>query len=225
MLKSEKRNWNYIALGDSFTWGFPQIYASYIETDLGVSVKVHNFSVGGQGSDELLDALRGNALLRSSLGKADVVTFMIPMAYFKEPSLAYLSRGDVENKDCMPVAFALYQQDTEDVFKELLLLRKPSDAIFRVMDCYLPPFLFHEWKRRGVYRALKLWWEVFNDYVIQAAYEHQIPVARVCLAFNGSMGNVSPIDYIREDGWHTNERGAALIAQLHRDLGYAPLEL
>jgi len=213
----------YIALGDSFTWGFMDIYAAHIEMDLGVHVKVHNWNIGGQRSDELLEILSENESLRDLLRKADVVTFMIPMSHFREPSIAYIARGDVGNQDCMRAAFTLYQQDAEEIFNELLSLRKPSEAILRVMDCYLPPFLFDEWKRHGMYQELKSWWEKFNDYIARLASERVIPVARVRLAFNGPSGDVSPVEYIGEDGWHANERGAVLIAKLHRELGYAPL--
>ena len=214
---------DYIALGDSFTWGFVDIYATHIEMDLGIPVKLHNWSVGGQRSDELLKALREDDVLRNALREAEVVTFMIPMDRFKEPSIAYITRGDVENQDCMHTAFSLYQQDAEEVFNELLSLRKPSEAILRVMDCYLSPFLFDEWHRHGMYLELKLWWEKFNDYVTLLASEKGIPAAHVRLAFNGTSGDVNPVEYIGEDGWHANDQGAALIAQLHRELGYAPL--
>jgi len=214
---------DYIVLGDSFTWGFMDIYAAHVEMDLGVHVKLHNWSVGGQRSDDFLETLRENKSLRALLCKADVVTLMIPMAHFREPSIAYITRGDVEDQDCMRTAFALYQQDAEGVFTELLSLRKPSEAILRVMDCYLPPILFDEWKRHGMYQELKSWWEKFNDYVAQLASERGILMARVRLAFNGLSGDEDPVEYIGEDGWHTNERGAALIAKLHRELGYAPL--
>lgn len=212
----------YIALGDSFTWGFMDIYAAHIEMDLGVHVKVHNWNIGGQRSDELLEILSENESLRDLLRKADVVTFMIPMAHFREPSIAYIARGDVGNQECMRAAFTLYQQDAKDVFNELLSLQKPSEAILRVMDCYLPPFLFAEWKRHGMYQELKSWWEKFNDYVTRLASERGIPVAHVRLAFNGVSGDENPVEYVGEDGWHVNERGAVLIAKLHRELGYAP---
>jgi hypothetical protein len=214
---------DYIVLGDSFTRSFPNIYAAHIEADLGVNVKLHDRSVGGQRSDELLKALREDDVLRNTLRCAEVITFMVPMAHFKEPSIAYIACGDVENQDGMSEACALYQQDAEGIFNELLSLRKPSEAILCVMDCYLPPFLFDEWKRHGMYQELKSWWEKFNDHVVRLASEREIPVARVRLAFNGPSGDVSPVEYIGEDGWHVNERGAALIAKLHCDLGYAPL--
>lgn len=213
---------DYIALGDSFARKFTDIYATQIKMDLHVQVKLHNWIIGGQRSDELLEILRENRSLRNLLCKADVVTFMIPMAHFREPSIAYIARGDVGNQECMRAAFTLYQQDAKDVFNELLSLRKTSEAILRVMDCYLPPFLFAEWKRHGMYQELKSWWEKFNDYVTRLASERGIPVAHVRLAFNGVSGDENPVEYVGKDGWHVNERGAVLIAKLHCELGYAP---
>jgi len=214
---------DYTALGDSFTMSFMDIYAAHVEMDLGVQVILHNWRVGGQRSSELLKALRGDDVLRNAIREAEVVTFMVPMASFKEPSISYITRGDVENQDCMHTVFALYQKDAKGIFTELLSLRKPSEANLRVMDCYLPPFLFDEWKQHGMYQELKSWWEKFNDHVAQLASERNIPMARVRLAFNGPSGDVNPVEYIGEDGWHVNERGAALVAKLHRELGYAPL--
>jgi lysophospholipase L1-like esterase len=213
----------YVALGDSFTWGFVELFAAHIETDLGARVTLHNFSAGGQGSDELLDAVRSDEKLREHLCKADAITFMIPMSHFKEPSIAYVSGGDFSNQEGMRAAFGLYRRDADGVFAELLSLRKPCEAILRVMDCYLPPFLFGEWKKTGVFEQLKVWWDAFNGHVARLSREQNIPLARVRDAFNGANGDRGPLEFIGGDGWHTNERGAALIADLHRELGYSPL--
>jgi GDSL-like Lipase/Acylhydrolase family len=218
-----KHAWNYVALGDSFTWGFVDLYAGYIEADLGARVTIHNFSVGGQGSDELLKSLREDKSLRALLQTAEVTTFMIPMTYFKEPSIAYINGGDSANQEGMRAAFDLYRRDADGIFMELLSLRKPLEAILRVMDCYLPPFLFWEWKKTGAFEQLKVWWDAFNGHVAQLAAEYHIPLARVREVFNGTSGETNPVEYIGEDGWHTNERGAERIAKLHRELGYAPL--
>lgn len=223
MNKQVKHEWNYVALGDSFTWGFVDLYAAHIESDLGARVRLHNFSAGGQRSDEFLNTLRGDKKLRGLLRNAAVITFMIPMAHFKEPSMAYVNGGDLKDQEGMRAAFDLYQHDAGGIFSELLSLRNPSEAILRVMDCYLPPFLFGEWKKAGVFEQLKVWWDAFNGNVAQLAREFHIPLARVREAFNGADGDANPLELIGEDGWHTNERGAALIAQIHRELGYAPL--
>jgi lysophospholipase L1-like esterase len=213
----------YVALGDSFTWGFVDLYAAHIESDLGVRVNLRNSSVGGQRSDELLESLREDEPLRALLHNADVITFMIPMAHFQEPSIAYVNGGDWGNQEGMRAAFALYQRDADGIFVGLLSLRKPSETILRVMDCYLPPFLIEEWNKHGAYAPLRGWWDAFNRHVARLASEYVIPLARVRDAFNGISGDENPVEYIGEDGWHTNARGAARIAELHRDLGYAPL--
>jgi hypothetical protein len=145
------------------------------------------------------------------------------MAYFKEPSIAYIDSGDLANQEGMCSAFDLYQRDANGIFSELLSLRKPSEAIIRVMDCYLPPFLFGEWKKAGAFEQLKVWWDAFNGHVAQLVAEYHIPLVCVREALNGASGETNPVEYIGEDGWHTNERGAARIAKLHRELGYAPL--
>ncbi len=217
--------WNYIALGDSFTWGFAEIYASFLKADLGIEVEFQDWRVGGQSSGDLLESLRGNIELRKALGKANIVTFMIPMALFKEPSIVYveeISKGR-DDHEGMTMALAQYQRDTDGIFPELHRLRNPSNTILRVMDCYLPPFLFGEWKRHGAFPQLKGWWDAFNGHVARLASKHAIPLARVRDAFNGTSGDENPVEYIGEDGWHTNESGAARIAELHRELGYAPL--
>lgn len=219
-----KSKLDYVALGDSFTWGFVDLFAAHIESDLNLRVILHNFSTGGQGSEGLLASLRESQSLRSLLRSADVVTFMIPMAHFKESSIDLINNGrDLEHQAGMRIAFDLYRQDADGIFAELFLLRKPSDAILRVMDCYLPPFLFGEWERARALMQLKAWWDVFNGHVALLANEYDVPLARVRDAFNGTGGDVNPVEFIGDDGWHTNKRGAALIAQIHRELGYAPL--
>jgi lysophospholipase L1-like esterase len=61
-----------------------------------------------------------------------------------------------------------------------------------------------------------------NDHIMQAAAENGISVAVVHLAFNGPEGDKNPEEegYLSADGLHTNAAGAALIADLHRELGY-----
>jgi hypothetical protein len=214
---------DYVALGDSFIWGFVDLYAAHIESDLNLPVTLHNFSAGGQGSQELLASLREIESLRVLLRSADVITFMIPMAHFKQPSIDFINGGDLDNQAGMRAAFDLYRRDADEIFAELLSLRKPSEAMLRVMDCYLPPFLFGEWKKAGAFAQLKVWWDAFNGHVAQLATEYHIPLAHVREAFNGMSGEVNPLEFISEDGWHANESGAALIAELHRELGYAPI--
>lgn len=67
--------WDYVAIGDVDTWGFPKHYASHLEADLDVNVTVHDWHVAGQTTVSLLTRLQNNQELRRILGEAEVVTF------------------------------------------------------------------------------------------------------------------------------------------------------
>jgi lysophospholipase L1-like esterase len=57
--------------------------------------------------------------------------------------------------------------------------------------------------------------------VIEVAEYYHIPVARVYDAFMGEDGSEDPQDRgLIHDGRHTSPEGAALMAELFRDLGY-----
>ena len=73
--------WDYVALGDSIPSGFGvngrsyvTYYAEYIQADLGVTVKVHNWSVPGQTTRQLLQSLQNNQVLRDAIKEAEVIT-------------------------------------------------------------------------------------------------------------------------------------------------------
>ena len=51
---------DYVVLGDSIACGLPQLYATHLEADLGVEVRMHIWCAGDQSSSELLSALRDN---------------------------------------------------------------------------------------------------------------------------------------------------------------------
>ena len=60
-----------------------------------------------------------------------------------------------------------------------------------------------------------------NEQILTSASEHNIPVARVDIAFNGPAGDQSADSrYYGADGLHPSELGATIIADAHRELGY-----
>jgi hypothetical protein len=90
------------------------------------------------------------------------------------------------------------------------------------MTFYDPFVNYH--KKLGIFEDVTPYVKAFNEYVVQVASEHNIPVARVYLAFNGPNGDEDAADKgYMSDLWHTNSVGAALIADLYRELGYEPL--
>ena len=88
---------------------------------------------------------------------------------------------------------------------------------------YYNPLVNYQ-KELGIFEDQNPYFKACNEYLVQAASEHNIPVVRVDLAFNGPNGDEDPSDkdYV-SDGWHPNAVGDALIADLHREAGYEPL--
>jgi lysophospholipase L1-like esterase len=115
-------------------------------------------------------------------------------------------------------ALKVYKEDTDAIFAELVSLRSPSDALIRTMDF---PLNVKELKATGAFEVINTYWQDANEYVIQVAGEHHIPVARVYAAFMGPNGDEDPMDkgYVF-DGIHPTEKGADLMAELFRELGY-----
>jgi lysophospholipase L1-like esterase len=79
-------------------------------------------------------------------------------------------------------------------------------------------------KEWGYFEGWNPYWVAHNEYLVQAASVHDIPVVRVDLAFNGPNLDEDPSDKdLLSDGIHPNAEGIALIADLFRELGYEPL--
>jgi hypothetical protein len=220
----EPISWDYVVLGDSVAGTFPRLYADQIKADLGVEVTMHYWNRGDQSSAAMLRALRDHEDLRSDIREAEVVTFFVSPKHLQWPAADYDagSCGGSDNQDCLREALALLKADTDAIIAEILSLRSTDDTIIRAMTYYNPRV--GAWTTESSFEDLNPYWVAHNEYLIQAASEHNIPVARVDLAFNGPNLDEDPSDrgYI-SDGWHPNPQGAALIAELFRELGYEPL--
>ncbi len=218
------KEWNYVVLGDSTQFTFTSKYATILEKDLGVSVKVHDRTLGGQSSGFMLDMLRNNADLRQDLQNADVITFIVPLKLFEKPAMTLVygnpeDCGGADHQDCLRSALQAYKADTDAIFSELVSLRSPSDALIRTMDMYL--FRVNDMKKAGVFQIINQYWQSANEYVIQTASKYGIPVARVYADFMGPNGDEDPTDKgLLSDGIHPTEQGGDRIAEIFRDLGY-----
>jgi hypothetical protein len=218
-------SWDYVVLGDSIAGNFASRYAKQIEADLGVEVRMHPWYGGNRHSSGLiLEDLRTDQELRSDLRDAEVVTFLVSALDLKEPIQAYRAGtcGGAENQDCLREALTLLKADTDAIIAEILSLRSTSDTIIRAMTYY--NFLVNDGKEWDYFQAVNPIWVAHNEYLVQAASEHGIGVARVDLAFNGPNLDEDPSDlgYV-DDGRHPNLEGITLIAELFRELGYEPL--
>lgn len=205
--------WDYVVFGDSRTGmgQWPRMYADYMEDDLGIKVKLHYKSSGGQDSDMLLADLQEDDKLRALVREAEVVTVWTGGIRAKS---AYTSKG----VSCDRLLAAM-DRDLGAIVAEIQTLRGTNDTIIHFIEDY--HFQFEHQKELGFFEDKKACVEAVNAIVHQVAEEYGILVAPLYLAFNGLEGDQDPEGYL-EDGIHTNAAGDAIIAGLLRELGYEP---
>jgi len=205
-------------------------YAAHLEQDLGVEVKVHDWSQTLLGSSYLLEDLRTDPELRQDINEAEVVIFDMGLEDLINPVNTYLlgspgACGGTDNQDCLREALEVYKADTDAIIAEIVSLCSPSEALIRAMDIH--EFMVVDWKEAGVFDVINAYKQDANEHVIQTAREHHIPVARVYTAFMGPKGDADPMAKgYAYDGLRPTEEGADLIAELFRELAYeyAPAE-
>lgn len=224
--------WDYVVIGASSTLIYPRYYAEMLEEDLGVSIHLNKWSIDYLSSSQMLNLLQTDEELREAIQNAEIITFEIPMDVFKIPIsqlfLPGLDCGGDDNQDCIRAAMDIYKADTEAIFAELVALRSPSEALFRATDLWM--FNVERIKAVGDYefRVLNTYWREANAHVIEVATEYEIPVALAFDAFMGEDGTDTPSKDLLSDQVHPTHKGAKLIAELLRDLGYAyapPVEI
>lgn len=227
-----KAEWDMVFFSDSSGWGVADRYAAHIEKDLGVTVKVYDLSGPSLSAGTVLAALRGEeSRYPTSTGVPDLIREAEVVVFYANPqeSVSESNPGDwncVSLKpyvnDCSPETFDAYGADLEAIYREILALRGDSSIIIRAFDAYNP--LYSVFREHGVYNECVRCWENYNEAIHQAAAVHNVLVAHVYDAFNGSNHDEDPREkgYIGDDGVHTTGAGRDVIAELLRELGYEP---
>lgn len=75
---------------------------------------------------------------------------------------------------------------------------------------------------RGIFDAVKgPAFEHWRNHLVRSAAAKSISVVQTYKALNGPNGDQKLLEYMQADGLHLNEHGHRLVADLHRQLGYA----
>ncbi len=227
-----KAEWDMVFFSDSSGWGVADRYAAHIAKDLGVTVKVYDLSGPSLSAGTVLAALRGEeSRYLTSTGVPDLIREAEVVVFYANPeeSVSESNPGDwncVSLKpyvnDCSPETFDTSGADLVAIYGEILALRGASSIIIRAFDAYNP--LYSVFREHGVYDECVRCWKNYNESIHQAAAVHNVLVAHVYDAFNGSNHDEDPREkgYIGDDGIHTTGTGRDVIAELLRELGYEP---
>jgi hypothetical protein len=212
-------------MGDSVLSRLVPRYVEILEQDLGIKIHQHNWTIAGLSSDSQLEHLRTDEQLRQDIREAEVVVIGVGPAGFYVPFHTYQygppgNCGGTDNQDCYREALEQYKADVDVIFAELAALCSPSETLIRTMDYHT--YYAKTTRAAGTFEVVDSYFRQPNEHLIQVATAHNIPVARVYDAFMGPTGDEDPMDkgYVLSDEIHPTEKGADVIAELFRELGY-----
>jgi lysophospholipase L1-like esterase len=228
--------WDLVALGDSTPTGYGvgadhsyvQIYAGYIEEDLGVEVAVHNWAINATRTVAgWAEEARNNEELREDLRNAEVITIwlgwhdVIPSIGIGRGGPCY-QRADEADLDCLREMTDPMQEGFDKLLSEIVSLASPAETLILIADVGIPPLFVARWKEYGTLDLLKRQaYEVWRDYIIQATSKHKVHVVYTYEVINSPNGDQEiPPEYMQSDGLHFNKQGHKLLADIHRNIGY-----
>jgi lysophospholipase L1-like esterase len=247
---SEPAPLDYVALGDSITAGhdllggsregFVPRYEAFIEADTGVPVDLVNLGVDGQSSSGLLRTLREGARVRHHVRGAEALTLDIGTNDLLLAHSMYVRGeprpcGGSDGQRCLRTATARFKANYDAILQEIKALRGGRPTVLRAATLY-DPFVSGDKKRdshggdgaKNDFEVFDAYYSAFNDHIATTATLNNVPYADVHRAFNGPTGGQDPRETghvlpLPEDGIHPSNPGHAAIADLMRNLGYAPL--
>jgi hypothetical protein len=228
--------WDLVALGDSTPTGYgvgaehsyAQIYAGYIEEDLGIDIVVHNWATNSTRTvTDWVEEVRNNEELGEDLRNAEVITMwlgwhnVIPSIGIGKGGPCYKRDGEVD-VDYLGEVTKPMQEGYDKLLSEIVSLASPDKTLILIADVGIPSLFIARWKEYGTLDILKRHaYEVWRDYILQAASKHNVHVVHTYKVLNGPHGDQEmPPEYMQSDGLHFNEHGHRRIADIHLKVGY-----
>jgi lysophospholipase L1-like esterase len=228
--------WDLVALGDSTPTGYGvgidhsyiQVFAGYIEEDLGVSVRVNNYATNStRRVAGWVEKVRSDRELRNDLQNAEVIMLwmgwhdLIPQIGPGMGGPCYKRSHEVD-LDCLAGVTSPMKDGFDDLLSEIVSLASPRETLIYIADVGIPPLLVMKWREDGIYDILNHYaYEVWRDYILLAASKHGVRVVHTWDALASTGGDqVIADEYMQSDGLHFNEEGHRLLADIHREAGY-----
>jgi lysophospholipase L1-like esterase len=229
-------SWDLVAIGDSTPTGYGvlsghsyvDIYAGYIEQDLGIPVQVHNRATTSTRTVEgWVEEIRGNEELRQDIRDAEVITIwlgwhdLIPSIGVPRGGPCYPHSHEVDLA-CLAQVASPMQAAFDNLLAEIESLVDTETTLILIADAGIPRILVESWTEDGTFDILQEHaYEVWREYILQAASNHHAVVVHTYETLNGPNGDrAMPTEYMQSDGVHFNDAGHILIADMHRQVGY-----
>ena len=142
------KTWDHMVLGDSFAARseYAELFAAYLEGDLGVEIDLHQRASSGQTTETSLDRVLDDEALRSLIVEAEVITINWSPSSLDAPERVYLNGecGGDDNQDCLRLAQEEIQSAWEALLDEFIAIRGSEKTIIRA-------FAFGTWPELAFY--------------------------------------------------------------------------
>ena len=191
------------------------------EEDLGIEIVVHDKTRPGVRSPAT--SLSGNQEIMNLVSEAEIIVFNVPFVYPGTGGACFYQSLSMEDYGCFDVTQEEYSAWT----LEMIILFKEQvgseGAMIRLQNMFVP---LDFWKSDEVLRPrLETCLSCFKSYwdaQAEVAKDEDIPLIDVFTLFHGPMGDQDPYaeGYFGADPIHVNEKGAIVIAELYRSIGY-----
>jgi lysophospholipase L1-like esterase len=218
--------WTYVALGDSTPAGFGvgvdnyvSFLGEYIRQDFKVQVDVLNYARSGDRTKELLDKLKSNNRLRTDIKNADIITIWTGWNDMVSPLSMYQAGfcGGEDNLDCIREAVRKINANFDAIFDEILNLNPSKNTRIIAADVGIPPTLLNSWRDNGWLELLQAEaYEAWREHLVKTTQKRGVTVLHSYQVLNGPEGNEFLEGIAQSDGFHFNQKGHVLLADLHR---------
>jgi hypothetical protein len=225
--------WDLVWYSDSTGFDLADMWGERINQELGVEVRVHDYSAGGLSAAQILQWIGtgGGSLpkMRTTVADAEIiVVYGNPEDSGTTSDIGTCVSTSPQPRD-PPVAysdedFAPYRDVLTQIYDIIFELRKGNATIVRTYDAYNP--VLSPWKEAGIADQCVAAWNEWSKSVHDVAAEYNVPVVPIYDLFNGPNHNEDPRDkgYIWADGQHPSDEGKAVMVQAFDAAGYEPVD-
>lgn len=216
--------WDLLLTGDTLCKDFGPKYGEYLSEDLGIDINLLKRYRLGETSTDLLVRIRSDMKFREAIREAEVIVITIPFGWYKVPFEVLIDEripSDLEGlskEECIERSQIIVQTDMDAILMELNYLTGSDETLIRIVDSYVAFASYVD--QVGVMEQMSIAYKETNEYVESAALQYNIPTVQVFDMFMGESGIENPVDAGLTVGLYPTEKGAEVIAQMLRELGY-----
>ena len=193
---------------------FVDLYGARVGHDTAIPVKVQNFGLDGQTSDQLLTALHTGQPEAAAVRASDIVTVTIGANDFLYAE-DQLEAGKCDDLSCFGTTMTSMRQNVDAIVKRIKVLRADKPTAIIVTD-YWNVFQDGSVARQDYgadfMKSSDALTKLVNTNIQQVASAEQVTFVDLYTPFKGPQGTIDDASLLASDGDHPSQSGHQVIA-------------